>query len=327
MRDVITCSCLSANVDVDYVRDADGTIPPEAFIALRDRCPVLKKILIPDEIWQKFLQWHQHPDDIASHASVVLLAFIRGVLPRITVPIHRYLMTGDYIAPSATRQYVTDLRETWMLHADPSTRNRLCRTFRGRLIELQFAAWLEDHGHFIVGMEGIRQGPDIETISYAGQTAFEVKFFGQADEDSLVLLDAMHNGPSGGAVSLPEPINYLLFRVYEAARQLRPAKGQKTAIIVIDEMGWHRFDMQLNHDWIDWANPQFLGVPCEWERLLSLQKQGTGLPADLGATIRELDTLQIFRQNHAFVFRPEKEITFNGHTLDRACSACSGSCQ
>lgn len=135
-----------------------------------------RKSSLPDNVWQKFLHWHQPPDDVASHASVVLLAFIRGVLPRITAPIHRYLMSGDDIAPTATRQYVTDLRETWMLHSDPGTRNRLSRTFRGRVIELQVVARREDHGHLIVGREATRQGPDIETTSTSGATAFEVKF-------------------------------------------------------------------------------------------------------------------------------------------------------
>lgn len=169
MRDVITCSCLSDTDDVDDLRDTDGNIPLDAFIALRYRCPALKKILLPDNVWQEFLHWHQHPDDVASHASVVLLAFVRGVLPRITAPIHRYLMFGDEIATTATRQYVTDLRETWMFHPDPGTRNRLSRTFRGRIIELQVAARLEDNGHRIVGMEATRRGPDIETTSTAGR--------------------------------------------------------------------------------------------------------------------------------------------------------------
>jgi hypothetical protein len=50
MRDVITCSCLSATDDVDERRDADGNIPLDAFIALRDRCPALKNILLPDNV-------------------------------------------------------------------------------------------------------------------------------------------------------------------------------------------------------------------------------------------------------------------------------------
>jgi hypothetical protein len=91
-----------------------------------------------------------------------------------------------------------------------------------------------------------------------------------------------------------------------------PSTHSSRAIVIFDEIGWHRFGMQLKHDWIDWTNPQFLGDPCDWERLLSFQKRSTGLPENLGATIRELDSLQIFRQDHAFEFRLEREITFDG---------------
>ena len=87
--------------------------------------------------------------------------------------------------------------------------------------------------------------------------------------------------------------------------------SRRSVIVVIDEIAWNgRFDAQIRHDWIDWAKPQFLGHRCEWESLLSLQKRPTGLPENLGATIRELDSITMVVQGAAFEFRIEKEICF-----------------
>ena len=58
---------------------------------------------------------------------------------KVTGPVHRYLLTETGISPNARKQYVKDLREKWMLDPDPCERHRLSRTFRGRLIELQYA--------------------------------------------------------------------------------------------------------------------------------------------------------------------------------------------
>jgi hypothetical protein len=185
-------------------------------------------------------------------------------------------------------------------------RNQLSRTFRGRLIELQFASWLESRSHTIVSLEATRKGPDIETLSDSGEpNAFEVKFIGVEDGDFRVLLRSMGGHPAGGAVSLYQPINYLLFRVHEAARQLQSANGRKTAIIVIDELTWFRFDMQLRGNWIDWANPRF-APDDDWNQFLSLQKR---YPHDLADTILGIDSVKIFRQNAAFEFWPEKEFS------------------
>ena len=71
--------------------------------------------------------------------------------------------------------------------------------------------------------------------------------------------------------------------------------------------------MQLKHNWIRWTNPQFASHPSRWEHLLSLQRQPTGLPVNLGTTIRELDRLQIFQRTRTLGVRLEKEITFDGH--------------
>lgn len=237
------------------LRDAGGNIPLDNFIELRGQCMALRSILLPDEVWPEFLQWHRLGDDVASHSSVTLLAYRRGYLPKVSGPIHRYLLTETGIAASVRTQYLKDLREKWMLNPDPGERNRLSRMFRGRLIELQYAAWLEDDDHSITGLEAIRHGPDIEARSPDGvDTSYEVKFIGMEDTDFQILLDSMQSGPSGGAISPYQPVNYLIFRVYEASLQLASAIGERVVVIVIDDMAWFRFDMQLGHGWVDWNN-------------------------------------------------------------------------
>jgi len=301
----MNCACKAATADIELKRDADERIPLQEFAELREECLALRQILIPDEIWPQFREWHTLPDDVASHSSVVLLAFRRGYLPCITAPVHQHLMSSAGILPNVTKQYVKDLRERWMFDADPVKRNRLSRTFRGRLIELQFASWLEGQSHTIISLEATRKGPDIETLSDTGEAnAFEVKFIGLGDGDFKVLLRSMGGHPAGGPVSLYQPINYLLFRVYEAARQLQSANGLKTVVIVIDELSLFRFDMQLRRNWIDWANPRFIAPDNDWNQFLSLQKR---YPHDLADTILGIDSIKIFRQNAAFEFWLEKE--------------------
>ena len=56
--------------------------------------------------------------------------------------------------------------------------------------------------------------------------------------------------------------------------------------------------MQLRGNWIDWSNPQFVGLyEDDWRPLLSMIKDAADHPAGLGAVIREVDSVQIYRQN------------------------------
>lgn len=213
------CACQSATKNVEFVCELDGTNSACAFSELREQCSALHRILIPDEIWPAFRQWHVLPDDVAAHSSVVLLAFRRGLIPRVTGPIHRYLLSSNGIREAVSNQYINDLRENWMFDSDPLARHRLSRIFRGRLIELQFAEWLENQKHVVTGLEAIGNGPDIQTVSAIGVAhSFEVKFFGLQDSNFEMILRSMGGHPAGGAISVYRPINYLLFRVYEAAR-------------------------------------------------------------------------------------------------------------
>ena len=155
----ITCACMAATDDIEMQREPDGRIPLQGFSLLRDKCQALREILVPEQIWSQFREWHSVPDQVANHSSIVLLAFRRGLLPHVTGPIHRHLMSSSGILCSASRQYLNDLQERWMFDSNPVERHRLSRIFRGRLVELQFASWLESQSHTIVGLEAAGTSP------------------------------------------------------------------------------------------------------------------------------------------------------------------------
>lgn len=139
--------------DVDEVRDADGSIPLDAFSEMRDACQALRDVFFPDSIWPAVRNWHSAADNEAAHCSIPLLAFRRGCLSSITRPIHRFILSFNGILPAVRKQYLQDLRERWMLTADPVERNKRSRIFRGHLVELQFALWLESQSHEVVELE------------------------------------------------------------------------------------------------------------------------------------------------------------------------------
>ncbi|HDP69649.1 MAG TPA: hypothetical protein ENN38_02435 [Actinobacteria bacterium] len=159
-----------------------------------------------------------------------------------------------------------------MLDEDPAERHRKARIFLGRLTELQLAQWLELHGWTVSGLEARRQGPDIEACAADGRTAaFEVKFIGTNDADFAQIVESIAHRPAGGSVSLYDPVDYLLFRVYEAAKQLQKYQCDCIAVIIIEELTWStRFALQVKQGWIDWANPSFF-LKHDFEQFLQGQ--------------------------------------------------------
>jgi hypothetical protein len=302
------CECLTATEDVELVREPNGAIPLAEFAALRERCPVLREILMPDKVWAEFCDWHMRLDRDLYHESITLLAFRRGLLPKITRPLHDYLISPETGLPRLSKQYASDLREKWMFLDDSLKRNRLLSMFRGKLVEIQFASWLENQSHKILGLEATRPGPDIESVCARGHGhAFEVKFLGLEKGDLLMIQDSLDGHPVCGPISPYQAVDYLLFRVYEAARQLEKSTTKRNAVIVINEMSMFRFCGQLSENWIDWDNPQFMAEDDTWKQLLGQPKKYPGLPLDLCDKIAQLDRVMIFHQNHNFDFRLKGE--------------------
>lgn len=297
------CPCLLPMQD-------SGETSIDILAATRKVCPALHAVFLPDSVWPDFQNWHIQSDKVAFHSSVLLLALERGHLSRVTSPIHRYLVHSGSVRPEVRQQYLKDLRERWMLYADPIERHRKSRIFRSRVAELQFAEWLETRAGAVTGLEALREGPDIEvTFAEGSVTAFEVKFLGGEDEDFRMILQSVAGLPAGGPVSPYAAINYLLFRAYEAAKQFSITSVNRSVVLIVEDLTWWRFRIQLSNRWIDWANPRFIGQDPTWDEFLKeQQKRYPGLPSDVAATLREVDAVWIVRETYGYQFQLEYKV-------------------
>ena len=299
-NDAATCAC---NVPL---QDHDET-PIESFGTVRSACPALREVFVPDLIWHNFRNWHSRPDGAAVHRSVLLLAYQRGCLNRATLPVHRYLLSSGTVRFDVRTQYIRDLQEKWIFEEETIERHRKWRIFQGRLAELQCATWLEGQSYTIIGLDALREGPDIEAVSQCGvQSAFEVKFIGSEDTDFRMVLRSIAGQQSWDTVSPYTAINYLVFRAYEAAKQLQSIRARRTvAVLIIDNMAWWRFERQLKENWIDWENPEFVGLdpnPRRQEFIDQQRKRYPEFPNDLAATIRGIGSIWIVKQSSEFEF-------------------------
>jgi hypothetical protein len=278
--------------------------PIASFGEIRAGCPALREILVPDSIWQEFQGWCDRLDETEVQQSVLLIAHQRGSLGRVTSPIHRYLLQSETVRADARKQYTEDLQETWLGKLEPLERHRKWRMFHGRVAELQFAEWLEQQSYTITGLEALREGPDVEAVSPSGlRSTFEVKFVGSEGADLERQVKSLKGGLSWDWVSLSAPVNYLMFLAYKAAEQLRGARGSKTATLIIDEMAWLRFELQLKERLVDWTHAKFVAADGKWDQFVALKlKKHPRLLDDLAETIRTLDSIWILRQSSEFEF-------------------------
>jgi hypothetical protein len=294
----LSCDCQCQRLDACNVDSA-----VDVLAHIRHHCGAVR-MLAPDSAWERFQSWHQQKEPIACHRSVLVLALSRGHLGRVTSPIHHFLLTADGPTPGLRRQYLQDLRERWMF--DPTTlgRHRKSRMFMGRLVELQVAEWLEGHGWSIGELEAFREGSDIEARLEGGSNVhFEVKFIGVDDLDFDRIVKAMSTGSSEAPVSPYTAANFLLFKVFEAATQLQRARGQRIALVVIDDAAWWRFDSILTHKWIDWSSPRFLNADDEWKRfLMQQQRRYPGLSTLLRSHLGTISEVWIVRREFGYEY-------------------------
>jgi hypothetical protein len=204
-----------------------------------------------------------------------------------------------------------DLSERWMYYDDPLERHHKCKIFRGRIAELQCAAWLETLNWAVTDLEALREGPDIVATSpELRDVAVEVKFIGTEDDDFKSILRSLAGQPAARFASAYSGVNYLLFRIYEGAKQLARSYSakQRMVVAIVDALGWEGFELQLENEWINWKEPKFLGADPGWEKFLESQRQRyPPVLDDLPSTIGGLDRIWIVRQSSGFKFHLEFE--------------------
>jgi hypothetical protein len=296
----MTCRCAEA-----YTGGGERV---KLFGDVRLSCPALRHVLLPDDAWPLVVAAERAPD-AAVHASYLLLAFERGCLAKITAPVHRFLLHGDQPDPRLTAQYRQDLQERWLVEPDEVQRHDRFRQFFGKIVELQLAHWIADRDFRITALEALGGKADIVAESpIRGACSFEVKYIGQETNDFREVVRALAGEPSAGAISPYSAANYLLFRVYEAARRLQGCEGTPVVAVVIDALSWHRFQLPLRDGWIQWNAPVFLQAPDEWSQfLLAQRRRYPELDTELAAVISSV-SLWVLRATDDYDYVLEHEV-------------------
>lgn len=119
----------------------------------------------------------------------------------------------------------------------------------------------------------------------------------------------MAGKPSVGVVSPYAAINYLLFRVYEASKQLVGFNGHRIAVLIIDDLTWSRFDIQLENGWIDWTNPVFFEKDSEWDSFIKTQRSRyPNLCSELPSVVGQIHKAWIIRREYGYQYKLAYEL-------------------
>lgn len=283
----------------------NGTI--NDFYSLRNCCPALQ-LTIPDDLIENHRKFVSAPLDDANHCSIPFLAFRNGYLAEFTRPIHRFALDSIKLRSNLTNQYKSDFRETWILGADELSRYKKSRNYLSRLGELHFAQWLEGQQWEITNLEMYGGNFDVEgTQNDVGATSFEVKFLSRREVVFELINDSFAN-PRTHSLGVYSPIDYLLFRLHEAAHQLQKANTKKIAVAIIEDYDLS-YKIPLKENWINWKQPVFLKKDSEIQDFLNARyAENPNLDSDLTASISTLSEIWILRYNDNFELHREHKI-------------------
>lgn len=297
------------------VATADNHIMKE-FSILRNNCSAIKEVFVPQVIWPDFQRVAKKSNQ-AAHCSILLLAFERGHISKITSPIHRYLMEGDNPKPSLTEQYAKDLRECWLLEETSIERHRKEKMFMGKLIELQCAEWIEDQGWKISNIEALGGNTDIEALSPEHvECAIEIKYIGQRDEDFLAVVNNLSGKSRIITLSPYASSDFILFKVYEAAKQLQRCTKTRIVFLVIHEIAWPLLEKVLKENWMKWGSPRFYNSDPEWKDFLQRQKNRyPDIEEDLSNVINSIAELWVIKMIGGFQYTRKQVVHLKNRSV------------
>ena len=293
-----SCRCASIDTTEHY-----GSVA--TFGLVRNECAALREVLIPDQIWSEYGACRSVKLDEASHRPIAYLAFARRHLSRLTKPIHLFCLDNGARHLSLTSQYRKDLVERWMFKKDAKQRFRAAAKFQGRLWELQFVSWLHHEGWRIESLEAHGGPADVVATCPAGKSfTFEVKYLGK--DEILFDLDVKAlsgSGHSGDWISVYSPIDYMLFRVFEAARQLAFSGSPIVVVLILAEYDTY-FVIPISEHWIDWRNPKFFRKEVDIEDfLIKKYASNPDLDHEMKHHISRIDQIWFYDISHRLGMR------------------------
>lgn len=233
------------------------------FSRIREKCAAINKIIFPDEIWNSYQNYPINGVGQAKHFPMSFVALQRGVLFRITSPIHHFLLndTGD-IKSEINPNYLSDLKENWLIDSEGKFRNddlrrhERWRGYTGKLVELLSAYWLQHEKDWkIRNLEAWKNQndpnsyfPDIEAERPNGEIcAIEVKYIGIENEMFMSFLDQKVRCYSDSDI-----VTFILCKIYEAGKQIRDSESYQMIFLVIDDISWSRMEKYWSENSIDW---------------------------------------------------------------------------
>jgi hypothetical protein len=279
---------------------------PSNFASVRSRCQALRSVLVPDEIWDEFQSLDAALPDDRHHRSIMLLAYQRGYLARLTTPVHRLILDGDHVSSRVNEGYLGNYIEAWKRKTKPRDRHGYSRGYQGILHELVFAEHLRQDGWSITDFaawQGAKHDVEAERPG-GGATAFEIKFIGE-DNESFE--------SNGGFFSLEKPSDYLISRLYEAANQLQRADRSKRriAVIIIGLMTRGPFEIAFKMNKINLNSPSFYHTGEEsWTKhFKKLLKDYPDIESDLTDCIGSIDEAWILYEAEGFTYEIASRVT------------------
>ena len=143
----------------------------------------------------------------------------------------------------------------------------------------------------------------------------EVKYIGQEDSDFLAVVNSLAGGAGAGNASLYAASDFMLFKVYSAAKQLQMFTKTRIVFLVISDMAWDLLELPLKEDWMQWQSPRFYNNDQVWQDFFQEEKKKyPDIENDLQTAFNSMMELWIVRCKNGFEYSKEDVVPLSGCT-------------
>ena len=146
-------------------------------------------------------------------------------------------------------------------------------------------------------------------ISYA----IEVKYIGIQDYRYNEIIKSLESDDVGGCFNLYDGYNYILFKAFEAAKQLSAFSSNRLVMIVASSLDWDFLKIPIKDKWI-YDRPYGFSPSSskQWSRFLEgkkkKEKRFSNIEGEIDSVISGLKEWWVLREEERFNFLFEAKI-------------------